>query len=48
MIVGHFLGKQALAAVGGTTGTLINLLVGFFRRPFQWCDSCYFTALRSQ
>ena len=30
MIVGHFLGKQALAAVGGTTGTLINLLVGFF------------------
>lgn len=29
MIVGHFLGKQALAAVGGTTGTLINLLVGF-------------------
>ncbi|MGN0315938.1 MAG: MATE family efflux transporter [Fusicatenibacter sp.] len=30
MIVGHFVGKQALAAVGGTTGTLINLLVGFF------------------
>ncbi len=30
MIVGHFLGKEALAAVGGTTGTLINLLVGFF------------------
>lgn len=30
MIVGHFVGKQALAAVGGTTGTLINLLIGFF------------------
>lgn len=29
MIVGHFVGKQALAAVGGTTGTLINLLIGF-------------------
>ena len=26
MIVGHFVGKQALAAVGGTTGTIINLL----------------------
>lgn len=30
MIVGNFLGKEALSAVGGTTGTLINLLVGFF------------------
>lgn len=30
MIVGHFVGKQALAAVGGTTGTIINLLIGFF------------------
>ena len=30
VIVGHFVGKEALAAVGGTTGTLINLLVGFF------------------
>lgn len=48
MIVGHFLGKQALAAVGGTTGTLINLLGQVFRRPFEWCDGCYFTALRSQ
>ena len=24
------MGKQALAAVGGTTSTLINLMVGFF------------------
>ena len=30
IIVGQFVGKEALAAVGGTTGTLINLLVGFF------------------
>lgn len=30
IIVGKFVGKEALAAVGGTTGTLINLLVGFF------------------
>lgn len=30
VIVGRFVGKEALAAVGGATGTLINLLVGFF------------------
>lgn len=30
VIVGRYVGKEALAAVGGTTGTLINLLVGFF------------------
>ena len=30
MIVGQFVGKQALAAVGGTTGTLINLIVNLF------------------
>ena len=30
VIVGQFVGKQALAAVGGPTGVLINLLVGFF------------------
>ena len=30
IIVGKFVGKEALAAVGGTTGTLINLIVGFF------------------
>ncbi|MEG2082661.1 MAG: MATE family efflux transporter, partial [Oscillospiraceae bacterium] len=30
VIVGNFVGKQALAAVGGPTGTIINLLVGFF------------------
>lgn len=30
VIVGKFVSKQALAAVGGGTGTLINLIVGFF------------------
>ncbi len=30
VVVGRFVGKEALAAVGGPTGTIINLLVGFF------------------
>lgn len=30
MIVGNFVGKEALAAVGGTTSVLINFLVGLF------------------
>ncbi len=30
VIVGNMAGKQALAAVGGSTATIINLLVGFF------------------
>ena len=30
IIVGKAVGKEALAAVGGSTGTLINLLVGFY------------------
>lgn len=30
IVVGRFVGKEALAAVGGPTGTIINLLVGFF------------------
>ena len=30
MVVGRCVSKKALAAVGGTTGTLINLFVGFF------------------
>lgn len=30
VVVGRFVGKQALAAAGGTTSTLINLMVGFF------------------
>jgi putative MATE family efflux protein len=30
IIVGHYVGKEALSAVGGTTGTLINVFIGFF------------------
>ena len=30
IIVGKFVGKEALASVGGTTGSIINLIVGFF------------------
>lgn len=30
IIVGQFVGKEALSAVGGTTGSLINLFIGFF------------------
>lgn len=30
VVVGNYIGTEALAAVGGSTGTLINLLVGFF------------------
>ena len=30
VIVGRFVGKEALAAVGGSTSTIINLLVGLF------------------
>ena len=30
VVVGQFVGKEALAAVGGPTGVIINLLVGFF------------------
>lgn len=30
VIVGKFVGKEALASVGGSSGSIINLLVGFF------------------
>lgn len=30
VVVGNFVGTEALAAVGGSTATIINLLVGFF------------------
>jgi len=30
LVVGNFVNKEALAAVGGSTGPLINLIVGFF------------------
>lgn len=30
VVVGRFVGKEALSAVGGSTGTLINVFIGFF------------------
>ena len=30
VIVGRFVGKEALASVGGSAGQLVNLVVGFF------------------
>ena len=30
VVVGRFVGKEALAAVGGSTGTVTQLLIGFF------------------
>ena len=30
IVVGQFVGKEALACVGGSSGTVINLVVGFF------------------
>lgn len=30
VVVGRFVGTQALAAVGGSTGQIVNLIVGFF------------------
>lgn len=30
VIVGRFVGKEALSAVGGPSGTIINVLIGFF------------------
>ena len=30
IVVGRFVGKEALACVGGSSGQIINLVVGFF------------------
>ena len=30
IVVGQYVGKEALAAVGGATGSIINLIIGFF------------------
>ena len=44
VIVGRFVGKEALSAVGGGTGTLIQLLV-IFRGIVQRCHSHYLSVL---
>lgn len=46
IIVGNFVGKEALASVGGSASTIINLLVGFFRRAFFRCNCYHFPVLR--
>lgn len=46
IVVGRFVGKEALAAVGGPTGVIINLLVGFFRRPCLRRYSHHLSVLR--
>ena len=33
VVLGRLVGKTALAAVGGSDLVIINLVVGFFRRP---------------
>ena len=48
MIVGRFVGKEALAAVGGSSNQIINLIIGFFvgvssgatcdHRPALWFE----------
>lgn len=48
VVVGRFVGKQALAAVGGTTSTLINLLVGFFVGLSSGANCSYFPVLWCQ
>ena len=37
IVVGRYVGTVALAAVGGPTGTLINLIVGFFMGVATGC-----------
>lgn len=45
VIVGRFIGKEALSAVGGSSGTLINLLIGFFCGTSIRCHSYYCSVL---
>ncbi len=48
IVVGRFVGKEALACVGGSSGQLINLVVGFFGAPFLRCHGHHFQILRRQ
>lgn len=40
IVVGNFVGKEALAAVG-SVGSIINSVIGFFGRPGNWCQCCH-------
>ena len=48
VIVGRFVGKQALASVGGSAAVLSNLIIGFFYRPFRRSHGSHLTALWSE
>ena len=39
IVVGNFVGKEALAAVG-SVGSIINSVIGFWR-PGNWCQCCH-------
>ena len=47
VVVGRFVGKEALAAVGGSSSMIVNLIVGFFRFMFR-CVCSDFSVLRSE
>ena len=47
VVVGRFTGSLELAAVGGSTGTIINL-IWFLYWTFFWCDCYHCTVLRSR
>lgn len=40
IVVGNFVGKEALAAVG-SVGSIINSVIGFFWRPGNWRQCCH-------
>jgi len=46
IVVGRFVGKEALAAVGGGSGVYVNLLVGFFCRAYKWRRCHHIAVLR--
>ena len=47
VIVGRFVGKEALASVGGSTAQIVNLIVGFFVGRAYWRNRNHFSILRS-
>ena len=45
VVVGRFVGTEALAAVGGSTSQIINLIVGFFTGLASGATGCHLAAL---
>ena len=48
IVVGRFVGKQALAAVGGSASQIANLIVGFFVGLSSGVSSCDLAVLWGQ